>query len=71
MEHTTTNDVTAVLLRNVKEGDYVKRKLDASTVYVRGGYDRATNSYSLRDCEDMNREIFVKASKHVFVGFTY
>ena len=60
-----------VPMRAVSKGEYVKRKADAKTVYIRGDYDRASNSYSLLDCDDMNREIFVKASKHVFVGFTY
>jgi len=71
MEHTTTNDGAAVLLRNVARGEYVKRTLTAKSVYVRGDYDRATKSYSLIDCEDTSREIFVKASKQVYVGFTY
>ena len=71
MEHITTNDGVAVLICNVLRGDYVKRKADAKTVYIRGDYDRATKSYSLTDCDDMNREIFVKADKRVFVGFTY
>ena len=71
MEHTTTNDGVAVLLCNVAKGEYVKRTLTAKPVYVRGAYDRATNSYSLIDCEDSSREIFVKSNKRVFVGFTY
>ena len=60
-----------VPMRAVSKGEYVKRKADATTVYIRGDYDRASKSYSLTDCDDMNREIFVKANKRVFVGFTY
>ena len=71
MDNLTTNDGAAVLLRNIRRGEYVKRTPTAKTVYVRGGYDLATKSYSLTDCDDMNREIFVKANKVVFVGFTY
>lgn len=58
-------------IKSVKPGDYIKRKIDAQTVYVRGGYDRATKSFSCTDVNDMNREIFIKSDKSVFIGFTY
>lgn len=71
MDHTTTNDGVAVLLRNVKEGDYVKRKIDSNKVYIRNHYDRATKSFCLTDSEDVGRCIFVKANKVVYSYFTY
>jgi hypothetical protein len=58
-------------IRNIKTGEYFKRKPDAKTVYVKGQYDRATKSFSAIDTEDISREIFIKASKPVFVGFDY
>lgn len=58
-------------LRNVKPGDFVKRKLDSNNVYRKGSYDRTTKSFELHDVEDINRTIFVKADKLVAVGFTY
>lgn len=58
-------------IKLVKPGDYIKRKIDAKTVYVRGEYDRITKSFSCTDTNDMNREIFIKSDKSVFVGFTY
>jgi hypothetical protein len=60
-----------ITLRNVKPGDYVKRKADASTVYIKGDYDRTTKSFELTDTDDINRCIYVKADKTVFIGFTY
>lgn len=60
-----------VILRNVKRGDYVKRKVDSKTVYQKGDYDKATKSFSLIDTEDHCREVFVKADKAVFIGFDY
>ena len=60
-----------ITLRNVKPNDFVKRKLDSKSVYRKGSYDKATKSFELLDCEDMNRSIFVKADKPVVVGFTY
>jgi hypothetical protein len=60
-----------VALKNVKPGDYVKRKSDAVKVYIKGDYDRTTKSFELQDTEDMNRFVYVKADKTVFIGFTY
>jgi hypothetical protein len=60
-----------ITLRNVKPGDYVKRKSDAVKVYIKGDYDRTTKSFELRDVEDICRSIYVKADKTVFIGFTY
>lgn len=58
-------------IRDIKAGEYFKRKADAKTVYVKGHYDRATKSFSATDTEDISREIFIKASKPVFIGFDY
>lgn len=58
-------------LKDVKAGDYIKRKADAQTIYKKGAYDRSSKSYSCSDVDDMNREVFIKADKLVFVGFTY
>ncbi len=60
-----------VALKNVKPGDYVKRKADSKAVYIKGAYDKTTKSFELRDVEDICRSIFVKADKTVFIGFTY
>lgn len=61
----------ALPLRDVKPGEFVRRKQDAKTTYVKGAYDRATKTYSLTDFDDFNREIFVKATAVVWVGFDF
>lgn len=58
-------------LRNVTKGDYVKRKADAKSIYIKGDYDKTSKTFELRDVEDINRCIYVKADKPVVVGFTY
>ena len=60
-----------ITLKNVKPGDYVKRKADSKAVYIKGAYDRTTKSFELKDVEVINRCVYVKADKTVFVGFTY
>lgn len=60
-----------ITLRNVKPGDFVKRKSDSKAVYIKGDYDRTTKSFELVDVDDINRCIYLKGNTQVFVGFTY
>ena len=60
-----------ITLKSVKPGDYVKRKADSKAVYIKGAYDRTTKSFELKDVEDINRCVYVKSDKIVFIGFTY
>lgn len=55
----------------IKKGEYVKRKIDAKKVYVRGEYNRSSGKYALQDCDDTNREIFVSGITMLHIGFTY
>lgn len=59
------------LVEAIKVGEYVKRKADATKVYRRGRYDASTKRYSLVDCDDVNREVFVKKGTTLYIGFTY
>lgn len=69
MSHTDTEQHVAV--EAIKRGEFVKRKADANKVFKRGEYDKATRRYSLEDCDDANREVFVKKGTMLFVGFSY
>ena len=60
-----------VQIKDVKKGDYFRRKPDAKTTYIRGQYDRTEKDYSCIDDMDINREIFLKGTTKVWVGFTY
>lgn len=60
-----------ITLKTVKPGDYVKRKSDSKAVYIKGAYDRTTKSFELIDTDDINRVVYVKSDKIVFIGFTY
>jgi hypothetical protein len=61
----------SIAIRNTKPGEYIKRKPDAAAVYKRGHYVPGLKAFSCIDCEDINREIFIKANRAVYVGFTY
>lgn len=60
-----------ITLKSVKPGDFVKRKSDSKAVYIKGAYDRTTKSFELIDTDDINRVVYVKSDKIVFIGFTY
>lgn len=61
----------AVKIEATKPGEFIRRKPDAKTTFKRGAYDRGSKSYSAQDCDDINREIFIKRGTIVYVGFTY
>jgi hypothetical protein len=60
-----------VTIKNVKAGEFIKRKADSKAVFVKSDYDRASKSYACIDVEDICRVIYIKATKAVFIGFTY
>ena len=61
----------SIAIRNTKPGEYIKRAPDAAAVYKRGHYVPSLKAFSCTDCDSIKREIFIKASKAVYVGFTY
>ena len=60
-----------VLLHEVKPGDFVKRKPDAKTVYVRVHFVPGENRYALSDFDDVNREIFLDRQTPVYIDFMF
>lgn len=58
-------------LRHCVSGEFIKCTETAKTVWIRWHYDRGTKTFSLIDAEDCNREIFLKPSAMVWVGFDY
>jgi len=62
---------TMIELKHTNPGEFIKRKSTSKKVYIRGHYDRATRTYCLTEWEDINREIFLKGTTKVFVGFTF
>lgn len=65
------NDFHPVALKDVKPGEFVVRKPGAKTVYTRGDYDRTSKTYALDDYDDFCRQVFLKGSTIVYVGFTF
>ena len=49
---------------------YFKLKADTKAVYIINHYNHCDKTYSVSNCENM-KERFIKATKPVFIGFTY
>ena len=58
-------------IKQIKQGEFFKRKPDAKTVYVRGKYDAGSASYSAHKFNDINSEIFIKRNKVVYIHFEF
>jgi hypothetical protein len=55
-------------VRDIKQGTYVKRRLDATKTYSRGEYCKSQKKFSLIDIDDVCREIFVKPDTILFIA---
>lgn len=58
-------------IKDLKKGEFFKRKADSKEVYIKGDYDRASKSYCCTSFYDINKWVFIKADKLVYVGFTF
>jgi hypothetical protein len=65
-------------LKDVKKGEYLKRSLKARQIYTRSDYvrgkdylGRTINKYACDDVYDISREIYLKGSTIVWIGFYY
>jgi hypothetical protein len=58
-------------LRDVPRGEFLRRKLDAKKTYTRGEYDRSYKRYRCDDWDDISRDIMLKGSQLVWVGFEF
>ncbi len=58
-------------LRDLKNGDVFKRKADSKSVLVKGHYNHCDKTFTCHHFDDINREVFIKASKEVFTEFEF
>lgn len=58
-------------IKDLKRGEYFKRKESSKTVFKRGEYCAATKKYSASPTEDMNRVISLSGDTKVFTEFEY
>ena len=58
-------------MREIKSGEYFKRKTDSNIVYVKGEYDREMKKYWGYKFEDICEGRFFGPNSIVYVGFTF
>ena len=64
--------VTAIQLKDVKKGEYIKRKPDSKKVHVKDDYCRQAGKYECLDTDDIwGNGILLKGTTIVWIGFTY
>jgi len=56
-----------VQLRDVKEGEYFRRKPTAAKEYIRDHYNRSDKTFTCTDADDIGRNLFLKADTLVCV----
>lgn len=61
----------AIKLRDVKKGEFLKRKPDANKVYARGDYDQSFKKYRIDDWDDISRDMLVKGDTIVYIDFEF
>ncbi len=55
-------------VKDVRKGEFVKRKKGARKTYVVEGYDRMNRKYALQDTDDISRVLYVKGDTLVYFG---
>ena len=60
-----------VQIKEIKNGEFIRRQSDSKTTYIKGDYDRTNKDYSCINFDDINKEIFIKSTTKVWVGFTF
>ncbi len=71
LEWLTETPEAAVRLDSLKQGDFFRRKADASKTYTRAGYQRDVKRYQCDDESDISRSIDLPGKTLVHVGFDY
>lgn len=60
-----------IKLKDVKKGEYFKRKADAKKVFIRGDYVREDKKFECQNFDDINHFVYLKGDTLVFVGFEF
>ena len=55
-------------VKDIRKGEFVKKKKGAKKTYRVEGYDRANRKYALQDWDDISRVLYVKGETLVYFG---
>ena len=65
------NEMKQVKLKNVKKGDFVRRKSDSKTTFIRADYEPSIKKFRLDDWDFVGRDIFLNGETLVFIDFEF
>lgn len=73
MQNTITDlhDITAVQLKDLKQGEFFIISKNAKKVYSKGSYDRSEKKYECNDFNDISACKYLTGNKTVFINFTF
>lgn len=60
-----------VQMRDIKKGEFIRRKPESKDTYIKGKYDRSNKDFSCTSFWDTNKEIFIKPTTKVWIDFTF
>ena len=60
-----------VQMRDIKKGEFIRRKPESKDTYIKGEYDRSNKIYSCTSFWNINKEIFIKPTTKVWIDFTF
>lgn len=58
-------------IKDIKQGEFVKRKASAHKVYIRGEYDKSLKKYWLQSWDDISEGLWVKGTAQAYIGFNF
>lgn len=70
-------DRTTIRIKDLPAGEYFiwspgnNKEVKENSVWIREGYDRAENKYTVRKWSDLNKEKLIDGERIVFVDFIF
>lgn len=71
MSITDLQDIQAVQIKDLKQGEFFILSKNAKKVYSKGGYDRSEKKYECNDFDDISNCKYLAGNKTVFINFTF
>lgn len=71
MSITDLQDIQAVQIKDLKQGEFFILSKNAKKVYSKGAYDRSEKKYECNDFDDISNCKYLAGNKTVFINFTF
>lgn len=58
-------------INDIKQGEFFKRRESTNRIYEKGAYCRTNKAYECINVNDINKVIYIKSKKPIFIDFEY